>query len=209
MENLAGDLSCDSAIRKELKEAGITVVDVGPSNREVPYTVEGRLGSFKFWRAWYYWVVEGYVPLEVAKTMYANPVGKKDVRVDGHCGCPDPVYWAGLSQKEYDKYKVYLDKETVPPEWQSMFEGHKTIAEIQELFVKTMETLDFKTSHIRCYHIDSQEGLNLFAATIRKNDLDKSNLISSEGGYVGAFGQKYGSLQDGAPDSQRKNEGTW
>ena len=48
-------------------------------------TIEDR--SFIFKRAWYYWTVNGPVPMEIAKRMYENPIGKKDVRVAGHCGC--------------------------------------------------------------------------------------------------------------------------
>jgi hypothetical protein len=51
MENLAGNKDCDRSIRNELTIAGVQIVDVGPSHREVPYTLEGCLGPFKFWRA--------------------------------------------------------------------------------------------------------------------------------------------------------------
>ena len=43
-----------------------------------------------FTRAWYYWCVSGYVPLHVAEEMYENPNGRKDIRANGHCGCPPP-----------------------------------------------------------------------------------------------------------------------
>jgi hypothetical protein len=162
MKNLAGVKGCDAFIRDELKEAGIAVLYLpgeDTTKHEVPWQVMGVLGaqafmsdlakypeegsirkcmkasvmdddvaSFRFRRAWYYWMVSGYVPLNVAMEMYADPVGKKDIRVDGHCGCPSP-----------DEYQ-----------------GRPLIA----------------GQHcINSYHIDSQEGLNLFAATLKKHNL--------------------------------------
>lgn len=122
MKNLAGVHECDEDIRKELAEAGIRVVVTKKVNTEVPYSVVGQLSYFTFRRAWYYWVVEGDVPLEVANEMYATEVGKKDVRVAGHCGCPPPAEWA-------------------------------------------------TNGYVGSYHIDSQEGLKLFADTIKKHKL--------------------------------------
>lgn len=117
MRNLAGDKDCDVYIREELEKAGITLYNLKkPGRSEVPYTIFGGLGgkplsdeekdfmdrhglmieviknnsSFIFTRAWYYWCVSGYVPLNIAVEMYENPNGKKDIRVAGHCGCPPP-----------------------------------------------------------------------------------------------------------------------
>ena len=90
MKNLAGVPMCDVYIRAELEAAGIPIVEVPLDNTEVPYRLIGQLGNFEFRRAWYYWIVSGRVPLEIAKELYANPIGKKDVRVTGHCGCPPP-----------------------------------------------------------------------------------------------------------------------
>lgn len=153
MKNLAGVEDCDEHIRKELTEAGITIVDASEHKGEVPYRFIGVLGmqdfnemehsvicqydptriyaessSFSFRRAWYYWVVVGYVPLYVAEELYNDPVGKKDVRVEGHCACPPPEEWA-------TKHKIC---------------GHRVI---------------------NSYHIDSQEGLNLFVITLKKYNL--------------------------------------
>lgn len=126
MKNLAGDKNCDDTIKLELRRAGIPFVKDARHTGEVPYSVTGCLGKFTFVRAWYYWMVRGNLPLEVAKELHENPVGKTDVRVVGHCGCPPPEEWA------------------------TKLDG--------ELFVTS-------------YHIDSEEGLALFAETLRKHDL--------------------------------------
>lgn len=120
MRNLAGVDLCDNFICVELEKAGIDIYNIKePTKSEVPYTLYGSLGgkplsdeekdfmarhglmievikdnsSFIFTRAWYYWVVNGYVPLDIAVEMYENPNGKKDIRVAGHCACPHPADW--------------------------------------------------------------------------------------------------------------------
>lgn len=89
MKNLAGNIDCDRIIRSELEKAGIDIYQLSqPSTGEVPYSLVGGIGaktldedsqgfmdrhgftpsvvdsicSFTFKRAWYYWVVSGYVP---------------------------------------------------------------------------------------------------------------------------------------------------
>ena len=120
MKNMAGVEECDDYIREELETAGIDIYNTRePVDREVAYTLYGGIGgksldeegqgymerhgimvktmkdyvSFTFERAWYYWMVRGYVPLDIAVEMYENPKGKKDIRVAGHCACPHPVDW--------------------------------------------------------------------------------------------------------------------
>lgn len=155
MINLAGVEECDVTIRKELEKADINIFNIKePGRSEVPYTLYGGIGgepldedgqgfmdrhgvtvdtmkgfvSFTFERAWYYWVVRGYVPLDIAVEMYENPNGRKDIRVTGHCACPHPADW---------KVK------------------HKVCG---------MNVVDH-------YHIDTQEGLNYFVATLKKHKL--------------------------------------
>lgn len=94
MLNLAGRGNCDEVIRRELTRARIPVVEVARVNREVAYSVMGKLGNLEFTRAWSYWVVSGPVPLNVALELYADPVGVTDIRVAGHAGCPSPADWS-------------------------------------------------------------------------------------------------------------------
>jgi hypothetical protein len=148
---MAGVPDCDKYIQAELLEAGIEIrsgaenwkytppktrnnglvvvanwndyMETWECKGEVPYHIIGVLGDTTFKRAWYYWMVKCMVPLEVAEKMYEDPIGKKDVRVSGHCGCPPPNEWC----KDIDGKK-----------------------------------------YITSYHIDSQEGLNLFVKTIKE-----------------------------------------
>jgi hypothetical protein len=121
MQNLAGDKEANEVIRAELSAAGITVNDTGSLiPGEVLTTILGALGPFKFRRLWYYWSVTGDVPLSVAEAMYETPIGRRDVRVAGHCGCPPPSEWAerrrgvGLVVKSYhidtaEGLKLFVD----------------------------------------------------------------------------------------------------
>jgi len=75
-----------AAILDELAPLGVRVL----GGREPPH---GELGPFKFERRWYCWTITGPVPLAAAREMYADPVGRRDVRVAGHRGCPPPEEW--------------------------------------------------------------------------------------------------------------------
>lgn len=175
MKNLAGDKDCDVIIIGELSIAGIPFIRVPIGNTEVPYTCVGRLGPYEFRRAWYYWVVKGPVPLVVAEEMYKNPIGAKDVRVAGHCGCPPPIEWADwitpegkvvISIKEYQGFKKYIDSGVLD---ESSIDPYE--------FSDDPESMNAKL-FVTNYHIDSQEGLNLFTSTIKKYALD---IVSNRG----------------------------
>lgn len=91
MRNLAGDKRSNASIHDELEAAEIEIVEVPEPYGEPHATLIGKLGPFTFRRAWYYWLVEGPVPVAVAMELYEHPIGRKYVRVGGHCGCPSPL----------------------------------------------------------------------------------------------------------------------
>jgi len=162
MKNLAGVADCDMDIRRELGRCYIDTVDIEKGNTEVPYSVIGKLGDMTFKRGWYYWVVNCRVPLEIARALYADPVGKTDIRVAGHCGCPPPEEWV-----------THLDDQ-----------GHVLCANSErptdESLVKSLESqgyrfVDDPTSEgkacITSYHIDTEVGLRVFADIVRRYNL--------------------------------------
>src|SRR5690348_7300116 len=138
MRNLAGKDDADEAIYNELALAGVDMVRVPRAHPEVPYTIEGRLGPFAFRRAWYYWVVSGLMPVEVASQIYSNPVGRRYVRAAGHGCCVDPVEWA--QPQIIGEYTL---------DWS---EGAESAKAQFEALPRTTER------YIDVYHIDSQEG---------------------------------------------------
>lgn len=159
MINLAGNTGCDNYIYSELNTAGIKVVQLATRlRREVPASLEGQLTKddielFSFSRQWYYWSVGGYTPLAIAEELYANPIGKRDIRVAGHAGCPPPKEWAivlsptvteilDMSPIQVQRVKKYFEMRGA-----GKIEGNRCVTS---------------------YHIDSQEGLNLFVSTLKK-----------------------------------------
>jgi len=120
MNNYAGRSDKDFEISAELMGAGIKIhkLEFLRDRGEVKTSVSGSLFLWSFERAWYYWVAQGPgIPPKYANELHEK--FGKDVRVDGHCGCPSPKEW---------------------------FKG-------------------FAVGH---YHVDTQEGLNALADTIRK-----------------------------------------
>jgi hypothetical protein len=172
MENMAGVVKCGPTIKKELKIAGIIKLRrVSLKKRqkdEVPVPVMGLLTkdgkiAFKFRRAWYYWVVEGDVPLNIAQILYGTNVGKKDVRVAGHCGCPPPEEWA------FPKGDVLIEKGIIKlPSKEHPYGEGPTYGELAKMCNKGEIQAPRFVDH---YHIDSQEGLNFFVKTIKEHSL--------------------------------------
>jgi len=158
--NMAGRKYCDQYIEKELTEAGIPIVYERGSG-EVPYNTKGCLGKMNFERAWYYWMVDCRIPLAIAKELYADPIGQCDVRVVGHCGCPPPEEWA---TPDKELIRKYIKENNLP---------FINMIDIREAIKSGKLKGEL---YIHSYHIDSQEGLNLFVATVKKYGLDKEGM---------------------------------
>lgn len=174
MENLAGREDCDIKIRKELLKAGVDIVELpSPMQREVPSSVIGLLPGFRFHRAWYYWVVTGEVPLNVARELYEDPNGIEDVRVAGNCGCPPPEKWV----EHYDENGMQLaplDQENEILAYENDPETSDFMKEIVEKVRATVRYVEDPANEaaksvVTSYHIDTQEGLNFFVSTLRKH----------------------------------------
>jgi hypothetical protein len=176
MRNLAGDPNCDRSITDELQAVGVPRVTGEKSGHEVNASVTGKLGPFKFSRAWYYWVVEGPTPLHVAEELYKNPIGRTEVRCGGHCGCPAPADYGVTHYDAAGKMLLPLSgpdyKLIQAKPWSPGLADILAGIEQKCRFVESPR-LEAVSSIVDCYHIDSGEGLKLFVDTIRKYGLDK------------------------------------
>lgn len=175
MKNLAGNADCDVFIRSELLLARIPIVDHPRTDHpDIKTTVSGQLGEFRFQRLWYYWQAVGPVPLVLAKQLYADPVGKKAIRVAGHCGCPPPEHpWV-------DHYAADGVQLVHDPDGKQLREVNEMLSSpseymrevAQSCLTKYRYVLDAFTvaarSVVSLYHIDSEEGLRIFADAVRK-----------------------------------------
>lgn len=95
MTNLAGVRTCDATILLELQAAGIDAYRIPfLEPGEVPTQIVGFLAGWKLTRAWRYWVASGPgIPPRIAQLLHEQHGSA--VRVEGHCGCPSPLEWAG------------------------------------------------------------------------------------------------------------------
>ena len=163
MQNLAGKADADKVIEHELTRSRIEIVRGERGTGEVPYTITGKLGPITFKRAWYYWMTSGQIPLTIALQLYADPVGKTDIRVDGHCGCPPPEapwvkYYSAsgkklISHAEYGKFQEYMKEGILDADALLKYEA--------------ADDPTTGTGYVENYHIDSEIGLRLFADSIR------------------------------------------
>lgn len=181
MKNLAGDTDADFEVREELYLADIESEYCDSDVGEVPYTIIGKLGHWRFRRAWRYWVatVENDVnglPLKAALELHnmPNPVNPDQtlgqvIRSGGHAGAPSP--------DEYGAQPVYgteLDSKLLELgyEMKDIKIGNEiksyipiTVGEISELCNEGK--LDVER-YVKCYHIDTQIGLHEFAKFLKK-----------------------------------------
>jgi hypothetical protein len=166
MKNLAGIVDADMFIQEELLLAGIPIIHVKKGKNEVPYSIQGKLGSWTFERAWHYWNAQAPdgkgLTLRVATLLHQRkyPIEGKDqpqtygevIRVDDNCTCPHPKYWAFPEETVRIKELDRLGKKSV------------TYRELAELCNKgTVHGPRF----VNLYAIDEQLALNEFARVIR------------------------------------------
>ena len=91
------DLPVENWPRRRYEEAsetlircGFTEIEPGPQAPVGVLHCAGERITVSGKRRNYYFVAEGWVPANIAERLYADPVGREVVRVDGHCGCPAP-----------------------------------------------------------------------------------------------------------------------
>lgn len=95
----------DDTVRAELMEAGILGPDgkgdygnyledesVRKRGGEVPCSIFVAKYGWTFSRRWYYYAAQGPgIPPEAAEKFHKE--WGRQVRVEGHCGCPSPLEW--------------------------------------------------------------------------------------------------------------------
>ena len=172
MKNLAGYKPIehlDKILRSELTRCGIVAREhIEESGGEVNTHVYGDLSGFTFTRAWTYWMVTGPLPLDVAVTLYDNPVGRDDIRVNGHCGCPSPIGQATWRDPATGKTYCKLDQKT---ECERYIAAGGVMSDIgrkvldEHLFHDDPASLG-AVGTIDCYHVDSELGLYILAQAI-------------------------------------------
>ena len=167
MRNLASNPEADVWCEKELRDAGIDVVLLPePQQDEVPARVTGKIGDVTLTRGWYYWRAHGKVPADVARRLYDHLIGRRDVRVNGHCGCPAPGEPGGRFEWfDASGRGVVIDPDGSEEVAYAHFvtKGMLSASDVP-LFASSTDGL---TGYITSYHIDSADGLALFAREVK------------------------------------------
>jgi len=175
MKNLAGSKDAPTMVLGELTLAGIPSIEE-EAKGEVPCKHRGEIiidgiEIFTFRRAWYYWVVNGRIPLHVACELYEDPIGRESVRVSGHCGCPPPEKWVEWLFPTPSEVQVWSEKAK-----QQCLDAMRSkddwfAKSIKEGMAKSVYSDDPASMgaypYITLYHVDNQEGLNLLVKAIR------------------------------------------
>lgn len=189
MINLAGKEDCDKYIIEELLKVGVMAVPLPKSNHpEVKSLYEGQFLGWKFRRQWYYWSVSCEDVLGHGLDMkYASPLhalAGQEVRLAGHCGCPSPDdgFWMEkfdkdgnhlIAQKDLDTCKGYSESDdsvlakSYDDIYKKLIKEYRAVEDPLE-YAKEKGQLIAKS-----YHIDSQEGLEIFCWALRKQAADK------------------------------------
>ena len=162
----------EEAVRRELAAAGIEPCRGERAAGEVISTVTGQLGDFTFRRSSRHWVADGLVPLEVALAMHADPVGRQGLRVGGHGARPAPGQFATVWLDGEGNLNLPLgDKEETA-------EALAVLYPAAHRRVERGARVDFVADPARRgrgfvdgYHIDTDDGLLLFAETMRRHGL--------------------------------------
>lgn len=132
--------------------------------------LEGVLGPFVI-EPDRYWRIRGPVPVAVAWEMYASELGRKVVRIDGHCGCPPPerpwLTWRTRDGRQVSTLKDRAQCEQfIPKLWPSM-------AELERRFLFHDDPASIgAAAYVEAYQVDTDEGLALFVETVRRHKLD-------------------------------------
>jgi hypothetical protein len=169
VRNLAGHHAADAYCAAELTAAGIEmVVSDKRCSAEVSTHVTGKIGDIALSRAWYYWCAHGKVPLAVAQKLYDDPIGKRDVRVNGDCTCPAPGDPGGHIEWFDEGGEVCVDPDgRQEAQMNALIAKGVLTAEDKPRFARS---IDYLTGYITSYHIDSVEGLKLFADSLKAGE---------------------------------------
>lgn len=153
---------CNKIVQEEMDAAEIETIQLGgrPENR-IMATIMGKCNNFIFIRSTYYWIVEGHLPLEDANFLFDNYHDLK-IRVRGNHEDVKPIEWA--FPRNYDEdLRKYIN---------SLKDEHLNLSFREKLKVKHNELINNSDAlFVTMYHIDTQEGLNLFVKYIKEHDI--------------------------------------
>lgn len=177
MKNLAGRPTheADVHVSFELARCRINSFRVPLDNGEVQTTFRGRIESnglkITLRRAWRYWVADGLVPLCLARLLYADLVGREDIRVNGDCACPAPamenVVWYHPDGKMVLRMRDKTQSEDALSTAPESRLAKLAVAILAEHHFSDDPASLGASGFIPVYHIDTELGLYVFSEILR------------------------------------------
>ena len=142
MINLIGQKKINDIIIEELNEAQITIIQLKRKPRYKLSKIYGEKNGFTFEREDTYWIIEGYMPIDIAKEIY-DKHKNVDIKINGYESSYNPteryIDLVNNSQLEYnDIPKDKLDDYA----WANKIDNEYYITK---------------------YRIETQEGLNIIS----------------------------------------------
>jgi hypothetical protein len=174
MRNLAERLDCDWVVQRELERAQIEVIQLDRAVGEVPSRVRGRIGPVEIARAPKCYIAEGPVPIEAARYLYADPIGRRDALIHGMCDRPPPsAPW--VAWYTADGGRVYpREQETAYRETQARWP--EAFADVPPLVFHDLPEQLGAVGFVDYYHLVSEDGLQVFASVLRRHAVDQRTL---------------------------------
>lgn len=133
-----------------------------------PFGEVWKKGEFTVAFRNYYYVVSGKVPEIVAKELYSTYIGKRDIRVNGHCDCPAPK---GIQLVYFDSDGKELASLKEKADFDRFIKSG--IFKVDDIYNKYrfVRAVDFKKypAFIIQYHIDSEAALMYFLLILQKH----------------------------------------
>ena len=160
----------DSCICIELKNANIEIAKIAISDlqrlsiRNIPDAIDtsiqgiltkGNEKTANFIRRDKYWLVHTEIPLNAANELFHHPIGRTSVIINGRDNRYEPLKHARPSNKEMANAALSLGREILTDEVMALYQ--------QGIITGGL--------FISLYRIYTQDGLNLFAETMRKHGL--------------------------------------
>jgi hypothetical protein len=161
----------DRAIARSLERARIEVVPSEQPSGDPPSRLHGKLGPIEIARRLSGWMADGPVPLAVAHVLYKHPVGRREIRIAGRADHPPPeapwVVWYTAHGERV--YPVHLKGR-----FRTTCEQSPGLVQMSPAAIFHDEPTKIgATAYIDLYHIDSEDGLQVFGSVLRAHDVDQ------------------------------------
>lgn len=154
---------------RDLKDRDAILKLLGCERISTSKVFKKGLFTFDFYN--YYYRVKGIVPKAVAEELYAHPLGKLDIRVAGHCGCPPPFEWLSVYAPDG---RVVLNTSARKDFNAYVTDGIYSEEQLEKYLNQTYifdDNLDNYLQAIELYHIDSEAALVLFFSVLERHGL--------------------------------------